>query len=57
MKNIRSKQEVFESDHITIFELSILFEGSYEEMYRQMQDQINSEVSISVENRFEILDL
>jgi hypothetical protein len=57
--NIRTKEEIFESDHVTIGELFILFNNSKEQLYREQysfkfgdhheEDRIKS--------RFELLDI
>ena len=52
--NFRTKEEIFESDYITLGELS-LFNNSYEEMNKQMEELIGIKDKLIL-NRFEILD-
>jgi hypothetical protein len=58
-KSVRTKEEIFRSDYVTLFELA-LFDGSREEMYRQMKEFIVAEDNKEdnkIKNRWEILDI
>ena len=51
---VRTKEEVFESDYITLSELHLF--GSFDEMYRQMREYAGIKDK-EIADRFEILDL
>ena len=52
--NIRTKEEIFRSNYVTLGELSVLFNGSAKNMHEEMKEKIEIK---PIKNRFEIMDL
>ena len=55
--NIRTKEEIFKSDYVTLGEMVVLFETK-KELYRQMEEY-NNRINENnyIISRYEILDL
>jgi len=56
--NIRTKEEIFKSDYVTLAEMSLF--GSLDNMYEEMRELIKREEKEErekIHSRFEILDI
>lgn len=52
--NLRTKEDIFASDYITIAELAIFFEGSKEKLYEEMRSEMKK---TPIQSRFDLMDL